>query len=256
MPLPGLKARSLILTTLHLSPHFRGHPESPEGGFEGCQRAPLVHGDRGVGAVPPSAAAAGTSVVWLFYAKMTAKNFEGINWIFSKLVAFRLEKYCESKSENEQFNAKKKKKGNLEGIAKNNTFSPSLPRDAIRCALAGEDLGVCWHEGGSKGTRRNFVTEQSLGTDVFYLDFSRRWGRGAYRRGSDLKEHMATRWCPNYRHTGFVAEGPSMMQRCAAEMRLSTCNSPPNTQSPHDLQRHCCRPAAFKSSSVFQIAHR
>lgn len=122
MPLPGLKARSLILTTLHLSPHFRGHPESPEGGFEGCQRAPLVHGDRGVGAVPPSAAAAGTSVVWLFYAKMTAKNFEGINWIFSKLVAFRLEKYCESKSENEQFNAKKKKKGTWKGLPRITLF--------------------------------------------------------------------------------------------------------------------------------------
>jgi len=42
-----------------------------------------------------------------------AKNFEGIKWIFSKLVAFCLEKYCDSKSENEQFNIKKNKEKKL-----------------------------------------------------------------------------------------------------------------------------------------------
>lgn len=31
----------------------------------------------------------------------------------------------------------------------------------ICCVLAREELRVCWHEGGSKGTRRSFVTEQS-----------------------------------------------------------------------------------------------
>lgn len=113
-------------------------------------------------------------MVWLFHAEVMAKNFEGISWIFSKLVAFRLEKYCDSKSENEQFNIKKtpKKTHNLERTAKNNTFSPSSPRDAIRCALAGEELRLCCHMGGSKGIQRSFATEQTFGTDVFYLGSS------------------------------------------------------------------------------------
>lgn len=134
MPLLGLKTRSLILTSLRLSPHFRGHPECLAGGFERCQRVPLAQGQGGVGAVPPSTSGAGTSVVWLFYAEVMAKNFKGINWIFSKLVAFCLKKYCDSKSENEQFNFKKKKIKNedLERIAKNNTFPPSPPR-ALSC---------------------------------------------------------------------------------------------------------------------------
>ena len=145
MPLPGLKTRALILTTPHLSPRFRGHPERLAGGFERCQRAPSAQGHGGVGAAPPSASAADTSVVWLFHAEMMAKNFEGINWIFSKLVAFPLEKYCDSKSENEQFNIKKKnKKEDLERIAKNNTFSPSPPR-----ALSCNSLRPC--RGGAEG---------------------------------------------------------------------------------------------------------
>lgn len=49
------------------------------------------------------------ALLWLFCAEMMAENSEGINWIFSRLVAFRLEKYCDSKSENEQFNVQKKK---------------------------------------------------------------------------------------------------------------------------------------------------
>lgn len=109
MPLPGLKTRSLILTTLRLSPRFRGHPKCLAGGFERCQRVPLAQGQGGVGAVPPPTSGAGTSVVWLFYAEVMAKNFKGINWIFSKLRAFCLEKYCDSKPETEQFNFKKKK---------------------------------------------------------------------------------------------------------------------------------------------------
>lgn len=66
-----------------------------------------MQGQGGTGAIPAPAAAAGTSAVPLFHAKVMAKNFEGINWIFSKPVAFRSEKYCDSKSENEQFNIKK-----------------------------------------------------------------------------------------------------------------------------------------------------
>lgn len=44
------------------------------------------------------------ALLWLFGAEMMAEDSEGMNWIFSRLVAFRLEKYCDSKSENEQFN--------------------------------------------------------------------------------------------------------------------------------------------------------
>lgn len=53
-----------------------------------------------------------------------AKRFEGINWIFSKLMLFCLQKYCDSKSENEQFNIKKKekkRKGGGGSVARNNT---------------------------------------------------------------------------------------------------------------------------------------
>lgn len=97
--------------------------------------APCTQGHGGVGAVSPPASAAGTSAVWLFHVEVTAKNFEGINWIHSKLVAFRLEKYCDSKSENEQFNIKKKKKrkeGFEKGLPRITLFSPSPPR-ALSC---------------------------------------------------------------------------------------------------------------------------
>lgn len=67
---------------------------------------------------------------------------------------------------------KPQKTHNLERTAKNNTFSPSPPCDAICCALAGEELRLCCHEGGSKGIRRSFATEQTFGTDVFYLGSS------------------------------------------------------------------------------------
>lgn len=57
------------------------------------------------------------------------------------------------------------KKEDLERVAKNNTFFFRYHHHVLsHRALAREELSVCWREGGSKGTQRSFVTEQSSGT--------------------------------------------------------------------------------------------
>lgn len=95
------------------------------------------------------------------------------------------------KSENEQFNirkCKKIKKEDLERVARNNTFFPSPPR-----ALSGNSLcscqggAECWREGGSKGTQRSFITEQSSGTWLVQVT-----GQGSLQVLLRLEKHMAT----------------------------------------------------------------
>lgn len=85
-------------------------------------------------------------------------------------------------------NVKRLKKEDLERVARNNTVPPSPPR-----ALSGNSLcscrggAECWPEGGSKGTQRSFVTEQSSGT--WFVQVT---GQGILQVLLRLEKHMAT----------------------------------------------------------------
>lgn len=80
--------------------------------------------------------------------------------------------------------------------------------------------------------------ERSSGTDGFLPRLVQVMGEGDLRVWLGPEKHRATWWCPNYSQTstqgGSITEGPAVTQGRAAEMRLSTCHSPLNMQSPRD----------------------
>lgn len=134
-----------------------------------------------------------------------ARNFAGITWMFSKLLAFCLEKYCDSKPEKKTLRKGFKKR--TWGYSWQPFPSPHhhhhVHSHAICCPHVRGELRVCWCNSGRKRTWKSFVMEQMYFTSACPGD-----GNGGLQVRLGLEYQVATGWClspsQTLTHLGFV----------------------------------------------------